>query len=154
MKVQLKPIEEQVIVITGASSGIGLATAKLAAERGARVVASSRDETDLNAAVEEIRHAGGQATAVVADVGDWDAVREIANTAIREYGRIDTCVNNAGVSIYGKIEEVTIEDAERLFKTNYWGVVNGSLTALEYLKRNGGTLINVGSELTGGVRDA
>jgi short-subunit dehydrogenase len=69
----------------------------------------------------------------------------VAEVAIRAFGRIDTWVNNAGVSIYGLIEDVPVEDAQRMFETNYWGVVNGTLAALPYLKGNGGALINVGS---------
>ncbi len=145
MAVQLKKLSEQVVVITGASSGIGLATAKMAAERGAKVVLAARDEEGLRSAVEEIRAAGGEAVHVVADVGDFDAVHEIANTAVETWGGFDTWVNNAGVSIYGRVLEVPIEDARRLFDTNYWGVVNGSLVALPHLRRRGGALINIGS---------
>ena len=148
MGVNLKQLDQQVIVITGASSGIGLVTARLAAKRGARVVLVSRDEVDLRSAADAIHAAGGTATHVVADVADFAALQGAADAAVREYGRIDTWVNNAGVSIYGRIEEVTLADAERLFRTNYWGVVNGSLVALPHLKRNGGALINVGSVLS------
>ena len=148
MAIRLKPIKEQVIVITGASSGIGLATAQEAARRGARVVLASRDEADIRKATDEIVAEGGQATAVVADVGDQASVDALAEQAITAYGRIDTWVNNAGVSIYGRLEEVPLDDAQRLFETNYWGVVHGSLAALPHLKRQGGALINVGSELS------
>ena len=151
MTVKLRKLERQVVVITGASSGIGLVTAKLAAKRGAKVVLASRDEVDLRSAIAAIRAAGGTATHVVADVADFDAVQRAGDAAVREYGRIDTWVNNAGVSIYGRIEEVALEDAERLFRTNYWGVVNGSLVALPHLKRDGGALINVGSVLSSTV---
>jgi NAD(P)-dependent dehydrogenase (short-subunit alcohol dehydrogenase family) len=148
MAIRLKPIKDQVIVITGASSGIGLATAQEAARRGARVVLASRDEADINKAADEIAAGGGQATPVVVDVGDQASVDALAEQAISAYGRIDTWVNNAGVSIYGRIEEVPLDDAQRLFETNYWGVVHGSLAALPHLKREGGALINVGSELS------
>ena len=133
MKPELRQIQDQVIVITGASSGICLATARIAAARGARLVLSSRDEQDLQRAVEEIRSDGGQATHAVADVADPDALERVARTAMEEYGRIDTWVNNAGVSIYGLIRDVTLEDARRLFDTNYWGVVHGTLAALPRL---------------------
>lgn len=145
---KLKPINEQVIVITGASSGIGLATAQEAAKRGARVVLASRDVQDIEKAADGIWAAGGKALAVVADVGDQGAMEGLAQEAVREFGRIDTWVNNAGVSIYGQLEEVPLDDAHQLFRTNYWGVVHGSLAALPHLKQNGGTLINVGSELS------
>jgi len=148
MAIRLKPIKDQVIVITGASSGIGLATALEAGKRGARVVLASRDEQDIQKAADQITEAGGQALAVVVDVGDQGAMEGLAEQAIVAFDRIDTWVNNAGVSIYGRIEEVPLEDAHRLFETNYWGVVHGSLAALPHLKLNGGALINVGSEVS------
>jgi NAD(P)-dependent dehydrogenase (short-subunit alcohol dehydrogenase family) len=148
MAIRLKPIKDQVIVITGASSGIGLATALEAARRGARVVLASRDEADIKKAADTIVAEGGQATPVVVDVGDQRSVEALAEQAIVAYDRIDTWVNNAGVSIYGRIEEVPLDDAQRLFETNYWGVVHGTLAALPHLKLHGGALINVGSELS------
>ncbi|HKP15089.1 MAG TPA: SDR family oxidoreductase, partial [Gemmatimonadaceae bacterium] len=148
MAIRLKPIKDQVIVITGASSGIGLATALEAAHRGARVVLASRDEADIKKAADQIIAEGGQATPVACDVGDQLSMESLAEQAIVAYDRIDTWVNNAGVSIYGKIEEVPLDDAHRLFETNYWGVVHGSLAALPHLKLHGGALINVGSELS------
>jgi NAD(P)-dependent dehydrogenase (short-subunit alcohol dehydrogenase family) len=148
MAIRLKPIKDQVIVITGASSGIGLATAQEAARRGARVVLASRDEADIKQAADRITAEGGQATPVVVDVGDQGSVEALAEQAIVAYDRIDTWVNNAGISIYGRIEEVPLDDAERLFETNYWGVVHGSLAALPHLKLHGGALINVGTELS------
>jgi len=84
----------------------------------------------------------------VGDVADEAAMVALAEAAVRDLGGIDTWVNNAGVSIYGRIEEVTVADARRLFETNYWGVVNGSLAALPHLRRSAGTLINVGSVLS------
>jgi len=148
MKVGLKPVGEQVFVITGASSGIGLATAEMAARRGARVVLTSRDEVDLEQAVSRIHGAGGQAIHIVADVADFDAMKRVAAAAVREFGTFDTWVNNAGVSIYGRLQDVGLMDARRLFDTNYWGVVHGSLAALPNLKARGGALINVGSVLS------
>ena len=148
MPVTQKQVKDQVVVITGASSGIGLATAREAASRGARVVLNSRDPVDLAKAVQEIREEGGEATMHIGDVADRSAMDGLADTAIAAYRRIDTWINNAGVSIYGEISEVRIEDARRLFDTNYWGVVNGSLVAVEHLATFGGTLINVGSVLS------
>jgi short-subunit dehydrogenase len=148
MGVQLKQVKDQVIVITGASSGIGLATAREAASRGARVVLNSRDPLDLSRAVTEIREEGGEAVMHVGDVADRSAMESLADTAIAAFRRIDTWINNAGVSIYGEIQEVSLEDARRLFDTNYWGVVNGSLVAVDHLATFGGALINVGSVLS------
>ncbi|MGI9042966.1 MAG: SDR family oxidoreductase [Gemmatimonadaceae bacterium] len=148
MALKAKQVKDQVIVITGASSGIGLATAKEAASRGARVVLNSRDPVDLARAVSEIREDGGEAVMHVGDVADRSAMESLADTAIAAFRRIDTWINNAGVSIYGEISEVDLQDARRLFETNYWGVVNGSLVAVEHLSVFGGTLINVGSVLS------
>jgi len=140
-----KRLRDQVVVITGASSGIGLATARMAAARGARVVLTSRNERDLRMATEDINIRGGRATHVVGDVAlpkDMDRVAEIA---IREFGGFDTWVNNAGVSIYGKLIDVPMDDKKRLFDTNFWGVVNGCRTAVRHFARRGGTIINLGS---------
>lgn len=145
---KLKPLGDQVVVITGASSGIGLATAKLAAKRGALVVLVSRDEEDLTRAVREIQEEGGRAVHHVADVADYAAMQLVARDVVVQFGRIDTWVNNAGVTVYGLIEDVPTEDARRLFETNYWGVVNGSLVALPHLRSGGGALINIGSILS------
>ena len=151
MSLKLKPIQEQVIVITGASSGIGLATARTAAKKGAKVVLSARTEETLASIVEKIAADGSEAIYVVADVARREEVQAIANAAIDRFGRIDTWVNDAGVSIYGRLDEVSDEDSRRLFETNYWGVVNGSLVALPYLRQNGGALINVGSEVSDAI---
>ncbi len=148
MRHRLRRIGEQVFVITGASSGIGLATARMAAASGARVVLNARSESDLAQAVAGIRADGGQATHVVGDVADAETMKRLAATAVATFGTIDTWVNNAGVSIYGRLEDVGIMDARRLFETNYWGVVHGTLAALPHLKRRGGALINVGSVLS------
>jgi NAD(P)-dependent dehydrogenase (short-subunit alcohol dehydrogenase family) len=148
MRQKLRPLNEQVIVITGASSGIGLATAKRAARRGAQVVLVSRDEEDLAGAVREIQEHGARAVHFVADVADQAAMQRVARDVVVQFGRIDTWINNAGVTVYGLIEEVPTEDVRRLFETNYWGVVNGSLAALPHLRSGGGALINLGSVLS------
>lgn len=148
MTYALKPLKDQVIVITGASSGIGLATARAAAAKGASVVLSSRNGEALAEVKRRIESEGGRAVRVVADVGRREDVENIANTAIAEFGGFDTWINNAGVSIYGRLEEVTEEDARRLFDTNFWGVISGSLVAAAHLKERGGAIINIGSELS------
>jgi NAD(P)-dependent dehydrogenase (short-subunit alcohol dehydrogenase family) len=134
-----------VIVITGASSGIGLATAKLAAARGAKVVLSARTREALAEAVDQIHYAGGEAVFVEADVTRTADLDRVAATAIERFGRIDSWVNNAGVGIWGLIDEVSEEDMRQLFETNFWGTVHGSQVALKHLRANGGAIINVGS---------
>jgi short-subunit dehydrogenase len=142
-----KPLNEQVIVITGASSGIGLATAQAAARAGASLVIAARSEETLQDICEQLsqdEHA--EVECVVADVANAQEVRRICDAAIARFGRIDTWVNNAGVSIYGRLDQIGEEDARRLFDVNFWGVVYGSLIALPHLRASGGALINIGSE--------
>ena len=148
MRLDLKPINQQVIVITGASSGIGLSTARMAAKKRAKLVLAARNESALRELEQEINAQGGQAIAVVADVGREEDVHRIADAAIERFGQIDTWVNNAGVSIYGRIEEVDLNDARRMFDTDFWGVVHGSRVALQHLRKRGGALINVGSTVS------
>jgi NADP-dependent 3-hydroxy acid dehydrogenase YdfG len=157
MAIDLKPLDQQVIVITGASSGIGLATAEAAAEQGAKLVLASRSGQTLDEICQRINSRSGsdgksgQAIYVVADVGEREQLERIAEVALQKFGRIDTWINDAGVAIYGRLDEVSEADSRRLFDTNFWGVVNGSLIALPHLRRQGGALINVGSEVSDAV---
>ena len=146
MKMRLKPLRDQVIVITGASSGIGLATARMAARRGSKLVLAARSDDALRQLVDEIRSGGREAIHVECDVGREEDVRRVADAARQAFGGFDTWVNNAGASVYGKALEVSIEDMRRVFDTNFWGVVFGSRVAAEHLRQHGGALINVGSE--------
>ena len=146
MASSLKLLNQQVMVITGASSGIGLATAQDAGRRGAKLVLAARSGDVLAAVVEGLRAGGVEAIHVVADVSDRAQVDAVAQAAIERFGRIDTWANVAGSTIYGRLEEVNEADSRRLFDVNFWGIVNGSLAALPHLRLTGGALINVGSE--------
>jgi short-subunit dehydrogenase len=146
-----KPLNEQVIVITGASSGIGLATAESAAKQGAKLVLAARSEEALDEVVKRINADGGDAVYEPCDVADRQQVERVARAAVERFGRIDTWVNNAGLGMYGRLDEVSEADSRRLFDVNFWGVVNGSLAALPHLRKNGGVLINVGSEVSDAV---
>lgn len=148
MDIRLKKVQDQVIVITGASSGIGLTTARMAARRGAKLVLAARNGDALQKLCDELNGFGSTAIHVVADVAKEEDVRAIASAAIAQFGGFDTWVNNAGVSIFGKLNEVSLQDQRRIFDTNFWGVVHGSLVAVEHLKSRGGALINLGSELS------
>ena len=149
MKPQLKPISAQTVVLTGATSGIGLATARLLAARGARLVLVARNAEALATLADELRAKGRQVETVVADVADETALRAASAAAAAHFGGFDAWVNNAGVAIYGRLADTPLEDQRRLFETNYWGVVNGSRIAVEHLRGRpgGGALVNVGSVL-------
>ncbi|RZK38845.1 MAG: SDR family NAD(P)-dependent oxidoreductase, partial [Hymenobacter sp.] len=142
MAIKLKPLDQQVIVITGATSGIGLATAKAAHKAGARLVLAARSQADLDTVAREL---GGRVAVVAADVADPAAVRRIHEAAHSNFGALDTWVNNAGVGMWGKLEQGKLEDFKKLYETNFWGIVNGSLEAIKHLKKHGGALINLGS---------
>ena len=148
MSVKLRKLGEQVVVITGATSGIGLCTAREAARRGARVVIAARNEEELTRLAAEIEGAGGFALAVPTDVTDPRAMIRLRDAAMDKFGRIDTWVNNAGLSIYGKLHEVDLVEARRLFDVNFWGVVHGCHAAVGALRERGGAIINIGSVLS------
>ncbi len=149
MSAKLKKLNEQVIVLTGATSGIGLATARMAAEAGARLVLAARDGDALDTLAHEMRQRGVEAVTVAADVGDPADVVRIGQVAMERFGRIDTWVNNAGISVYGTNEQVALEDMQRVMQTNFWGCVHGTLEAVKLMKTHGGgAIINLGSEVS------
>jgi short-subunit dehydrogenase len=143
-----KPLSEQVVVITGASSGIGLVTAREAARRGAKVVLAARNKRDLNRHAEEIRREGGEALAVPTDVTKYEEVEALARRAAEHYGRIDTWINNAGVSLYGTFKQVSLDDFKQVVDVIFYGNVHGAKAALPYLEKTNGALICVGSALS------
>ncbi|MGA6099886.1 SDR family oxidoreductase [Stutzerimonas marianensis] len=144
MRISLKPLHEQVIVITGASSGIGLATARLAVERGARVVLVARNEEALQDIKQQL-NAGERVLHVQADVGDRAQLERVANETITHFGGFDTWINNAGSSVWGRFDEVSDEDHQQVMQTNFWGTHYGCAIALKHLRDKGGALINIGS---------
>jgi short-subunit dehydrogenase len=145
---RLKPLAEQIIVITGASSGIGLATARRAADAGARVVLVARNRQALDEAVEQIKLKGGRAAAFEADIAEESAAERIGAFCTERFGPFDTWVNDAAVALYGKVEDTTMEEHRRIFDVGYFGLVQASLYAVRDLKRRGGALINMGSVLS------
>ena len=144
----LKPISQQNILITGATSGIGLTTARMAAKQGAGLALIARNDEALRQLCDEINPNGRRAVYAAADVADETSLRQAAQRLIKELGGLDTWINNAGASIYGRMMDVPMQDFRRLFDTNFWGVVNGSRLAVEFLRQRGGALINVGSEVS------
>ncbi|HEY9667524.1 MAG TPA: SDR family oxidoreductase [Coleofasciculaceae cyanobacterium] len=143
---QLKPINQQVVAVIGASSGIGRETAIQFATRGAKLVVSARSEQGLNSLVDEIRQMGGEAIAVPADVTYFEQVKAIAERAIQQYGRLDTWVHLAAINLYATFEQTTPEEFKRVIDVNLMGQVHGAMAALPHLKREGrGSLIHVSS---------
>lgn len=142
----LKPIDQQVAVIFGASSGIGRETALQFAKRGAKLVVAARDEAGLGTLIEDIARLGGTATHVVAEATAFDHVKAVADKAIQLYGRLDTWVHVAAVNLYATFEQTTPDEFERVVDVNLMGQVFGAMAALPHLKREGrGALIHVSS---------
>lgn len=143
---QLKPINQQVVSIVGASSGIGRDTALKFASRGAKVVVSARSESGLASLVDEIRRSGGEATYIVADVSNFEQVKAIADKTVEVYGRLDTWVHAAATGILAPFEKITPEEFKRVIDVVLMGQVYGAMAALPHLKREGrGALIHISS---------
>lgn len=145
MKIKLKPIAEQVVVLMGASSGIGRVAAREFAKRGAKVVLAARTEEGLDSIVAEITSSGGQAASQVADTANEADVRAVADFAISRYGRIDTWVQVAGVGIVSQFEKVTGEEFRKLLDTNLVGMFHAVKVAVEKLRDAGGAFIGISS---------
>jgi NAD(P)-dependent dehydrogenase (short-subunit alcohol dehydrogenase family) len=141
-----RAIRDSVVVITGASSGIGRATALAFAHQGANLVLGARCEEALRAAAEECENLGGHAVAVPTDVTSQEGVDNLAAVAVERFGRVDTWVNNAAVTLFGRFEETPPEDYHRVLDTNINGYIHGARAALPHFREQGsGTLINVAS---------
>jgi NAD(P)-dependent dehydrogenase (short-subunit alcohol dehydrogenase family) len=144
--IRLKPLEEQVVVVLGASSGIGRASALRLAARGAKLVVAARSESGLASLVAEITAAGGDAVHLVCDATDADQVERLADLAVSRHGRIDTWVNAAAVSLFATFEDTTPAEFRRVMEINYLGQVHGALAALPHLRAAGqGALISISS---------
>ncbi len=140
--------QPEVVVITGASAGVGRALARAYGARGARVGLIARGREGLDAARQEIEEAGGQALVCVADVADAAKVEEAAAAVEQRFGPIDIWINNAMVSVFSPIKEMTAEEFRRVTEVTYLGVVHGTLAALRrMLPRDRGRIVQVGSAL-------
>ncbi len=136
-------VRNAVVVVTGASSGIGRATALGFAREGARVVLAARRADALEEVARECRAAGGEAVAVPTDVTDERAVQQLAHTAVERFGRIDVWVNNAGVTLFARFEQAPPDAYRRVIETNLFGYIHGARAVLPWLrKQGGGVLIN------------
>jgi len=140
-----KPIHEQVVVVVGANSGIGRETVLRFAERGAKVVAAGRSLPALTELANEVHMRGGEAVADVADVTEYEQLFALAERVVAQYGRIDTWVHVAAVSIYATFEDTRPEEFRRVIEVNLIGQAFGAMAALPHLKRSSGALIHVGS---------
>jgi NAD(P)-dependent dehydrogenase (short-subunit alcohol dehydrogenase family) len=134
-----KPLSDQVLVVTGASSGLGRAIARGAGARGAKVVVTARNAEALDNCVREIERLGGQALAVPADHAVQDEVAQVVEQALERFGRIDTYVANAIVTVYAEVEQLEPEELRRVMDVNFLGVVYGYWAALPHLRETKGT---------------
>jgi len=142
-----KRLSEQVVVVTGASSGLGRAIARGAGERGAKVVVTGRNEEALSNCVAEIERAGSEGLAVPADCAEQEQVEQVVAQAIERFGRIDTYVANAIVTVYAEAERLTPDELRRVIDVNFFGVVYGFWAALPHLRARKGTFLHVSSAL-------
>jgi short-subunit dehydrogenase len=143
------PLIDQTVVITGASQGIGRETALEMGRAGASLVLAARNKEALNELATEIERIGGHALAVPTDVAEYDQVERLGHQAVERFGRIDTWVNNAAVSIYATVEELQPDEMERLVRVNLLGQMFGSKVAVQHMKpRRAGMIVNVGSALS------
>jgi len=139
-------IEGKVVVITGASSGLGEATARLLAAQGATVMLGARRVARLEALANELTAGGGQALALETDVTRREQVKRLVDTAVQSYGRIDVMINNAGLMARSPLERLKIEDWDRMIDVNLKGVLYGIAAALPHMQRQkAGHFINVSS---------
>lgn len=147
-KSRMKPIIDQVIVLTEATSSIGRVVATTAAERGAKVVLASSQGDELKALTEDIRQKGGEAAVLFTDVTTIEGLERLRDEAMKTFGRIDTWINNAGANLSGYLLDTDIAEEKQLFEKNFWGTRLGCQVAALAMKESGGTIINIGSEVS------
>ncbi len=136
--------QDKVALVTGASRGVGFATAKRLLQRGARVVITARGEERLADSKEKLS-ALGEVASIAGDVGDWDQARSMVSAAIENFGRLDILVNNAGVSMRGKFNEISEEVCTRVARTNLMGCIYMSKAAIPHLVEEKGHLVFISS---------
>jgi len=142
-----KPLSEQVVLVTGASSGLGRAIARQAGERGAKVVVTARNEEALANCVAEVERAGSEALAVAGDITDRGHVDAAVGAAVNRFGRLDTYIANAIVTVYAEAERLAEDELRRVWDVNFFGVVYGYWAALPHLRASRGTFLHVSSAL-------
>lgn len=143
---KLKRLADQVVVVFGASSGIGRATALRLASKGARVVAAGRNREGLETLATDIRARGGQCITTLAEASDFEQVGNAAKEAVERFGHLDTWIHVAGVGVWSKVEETRPEEIRRVMEVNFYGQVYGAMAALPHIRREGrGALIHISS---------
>lgn len=143
-----RALSDQVIVLLGATSGVGRETAALLAREGSTVVLAGRGEEALQAAADEVQRLGGRAAVVRTDAADWVQVQQLAQRAVEEFGRIDTWINLPAVAVYGTVDQLDMTDIRRVIDVTLYGQIHGMKAATEQMRRQGaGTVINVSSAL-------
>ncbi len=142
-----KPLADQVVLVTGASSGLGRAVARLAGARGAKVVVTSRSAEALDACVREIQASGSEALAVPADCAVEDQVAQVVEQAIDRFGRIDSYIANAIVTVYAETYKYEPEELRRIIDVNFFGQVYGYWAVLPHLRESRGTFVSINSAL-------
>ncbi len=139
-------IEGKVVVITGASSGLGEATARLLSAQGGSVVLGARRVDRIQSLADELTRSGGKALAIPTDVTQFDQVKRLVDAAVQAYGRIDVMINNAGLMPHSPLERLKIDDWNRMIDVTVKGVLYGIAAALPYMKQQkAGHIINVSS---------
>ena len=141
-----KNIEGKVVVITGASSGLGEATARHLSAQGAIVVLAARRTNRIKSLADEINDNGGKALAITTDVTELDQIKKLVDKAVEEFGRVDVMLNNAGLMPFSPLERLKVDEWNQLIDVNIKGVLNGIAAALPYMKeQKSGHFINVSS---------
>ena len=139
-------IAGKVVVITGASSGLGEATARLLAREGATVALAARRADRIDTLAAEIDHAGGQAMAIATDVTEREQVKALVDAVVEQYGKVDVMLNNAGLMPLAPLEDLKTDEWDQMIDVNLKGVLNGIAAALPYMKeQKSGHFINVSS---------
>ena len=142
----MENIKGKVVVITGASSGLGAATARLLSAEGANVVLGARRVDRIQSLADELNAKGGKAIAIATDVTDHDQVKHLVDAAVQKFGRIDVMINNAGLMPHSPLERLKIDDWNRTIDVNIKGVLYGIAAALPHMKQQkAGHIINVSS---------
>jgi NAD(P)-dependent dehydrogenase (short-subunit alcohol dehydrogenase family) len=143
-----KPLSEQVVVIAGGSYGLGRGIAREAARRGAKVALGARTREALDGALADIEADGAEGLVVETDVADRKQVERLVARAVERFGRIDSYVANAMVTVYAEAHRLEDDELRRVFDVNFFGAVYGYWTALPYLRESGGTFVQIASALS------